>query len=410
MPPIALICFSREPKMSALEHDLRHFGGAGLFEVPISTSNLYCPSMERVLEYSRPLTDPQDRAHPGKVATLLEERLAEYHSAAHCVTFSSGFWALVIALRLESLPGRDEVLVPSLTYRRLADAVHWGGKTPVFVDIEHDSLAICVESTRECIGERTGLIMAVHPIVNCCDVEGFIALSEQSGIPLVFDAVESVHETVGGRRIGSFGPAEIFSLHASKLINGMEGGYVCTGDEGLARELRRVRCHDQGQGRSTTVGMNAVMCDGHAAFTLASLDEIDQNVAHNRAIYEAYRAGLTAVEGIRLLEFNQAEQTAFKNIVVEVESGYPLSRDRLVEFLNAERILARAHYAPPLHCRSYTFPTLGRDLPRSDRACKLFLNLPCGARVSTEDVATLCELLDFLGHTPINAPAQGAAE
>jgi dTDP-4-amino-4,6-dideoxygalactose transaminase len=156
--------------------------------------------------------------------------------------------------------------------------------------------------------------------------------------------------------------------------------------------------------------MNAVMCDGHAAFTLASLDELDQNVAHNRAIYEAYRAGLEEVEGIRLLKFNEAEQTAFKNIVVEVESGYPLSRDRLVEFLNVERVLARAYYAPPLHRKSYSFPTVGGDLPHSDRALSLFLNLPCGARVSTEDVATLCELLDFLGHTPIDEPVKGAAE
>jgi dTDP-4-amino-4,6-dideoxygalactose transaminase len=316
----------------------------------------------------------------------------------------------VIALRLECLPDHDEVLVPSLTYRRLADAVNWGGKIPVFVDIQRESLAMCVESTRERITERTGLILAVHPIVNCLDVEAFITLSEQSGIPLVFDAVESVHETVKGRRVGSFGPAEVFSLHASKLINGMEGGYICTGDEGLARVLREVRAHGHGRGRSTTVGMNAVMSDGHAAFTLAGLDELDQNVAHNRAIYDAYREGLTAVAGIRLLEFDQSEQTAFKNIVVEVESSYPLSRDRLVEFLNAERILARAHYNPPLHCKSYTFPTIGQDLPRSDRARHLFLNLPCGARVTTEDVATLCKLLSFLASNPVVAHTEGAAE
>lgn len=396
--------------MPTLKRDLRHFGGAGLFEVPISTSNLYCPDMDRVLEYSSPLTNPQERVHPGKVAALLEERLAEYHSAAHCVTFSSGFWALVITLCLESLPDRDEVLVPSLTYRRLADVVNWAGKTPVFVDIESDNLGICVESARECINDRTALILAVHPIVNCCNVEGFIALSEERGIPLIFDAVESVHETVGGRRVGSFGPTEVFSLHASKLINGLEGGYVCTEDANLARELRTVRCHGYGRGRSTTVGMNAVMSDGHAAFTLASLDELDQNVAHNRTIYEAYRDGLSRVDGIRLLMFNETEQTAFKNIVVEVEANYPLSRDALVKFLNAERILARAHYSPPLHRKTYSFPTVGRDLVHTDRARSLFLNLPCGARVSTSDVTTLCELLAFLRETPIEASAQEATK
>jgi dTDP-4-amino-4,6-dideoxygalactose transaminase len=389
--------------MATLESRLKHFGGPGIFDVPISTSNLYCPSMEQVLKYSAPMTAADTRAYPGKIAAQLEERLAEYHSAEHCVSFSSGFWALVVAVVHRALPDRSEVLVPSFTYRRLADAVNWTGKIPVFVDIEASSQAISLESTQSSITERTSLILAVHPIVNCCDAAAFIALSEETGIPIVFDAVESVHETVKGRRVGSFGPPEVFSLHASKLINGMEGGYICTSDGELAQNLRAARAH--GASASGSVGMNALLCDGHAAFTLAGLDEMDRNVAHNRAIYEAYAAGLENVPGIRLLRFTEGEQTSFKNIVVEVEANYPHSRDELVSFLNEERILARAHYDPPLHRKSYTFETVKQELPNSDRARSLFLNLPCGARVSTDDVAIVCQILAFLGAMPIDEGA-----
>jgi dTDP-4-amino-4,6-dideoxygalactose transaminase len=394
--------------MAALESELKHFGGPGLFEVPISTSNLYCPSMEQVLEYSRPMTAAGTRAYPGKIAEQLEGRLAEYHGAEHCVTFSSGFWALVAAVVHCALPDRPEVLVPSFTYRRLADAVNWTGKTPAFVDIEADSQAISLESTRASISAKTSLILAVHPIVNCCDVEAFIQLSEESGVPIVFDAVESVHETVNGRRVGSFGPLEVFSLHASKLINGMEGGYICTSDGALASALRAARAH--GSDSAGGVGMNAAICDGHAAFTLAGLDEIERNVDHNKKIYDAYQAGLKDLASIRLLEFDASEQTSFKNIVVEILAEYPHSRDELVTFMNAERILARAHYDPPLHRKSYTFPTVNRSLPHSDRARSLFLNLPCGARVSTADVATVCELLAFLAETSLEAGAKGAEQ
>jgi dTDP-4-amino-4,6-dideoxygalactose transaminase len=392
--------------MTALERDLKHFGGPGLFEIPISTSNLYCPSMEQVLRYSRPMTAASTRAHPGMIAAQLEERLAEYHRAEHCVTFSSGFWALVAAVAHCALPDRTEVLVPSFTYRRLADAVNWAGKSPAFVDIEADSQAISLESTRASLSARTSLILAVHPIVNCCDVEAFIQLSEDTGVPIVFDAVESVHETVKGRRVGSFGVPEVFSLHASKLINGLEGGYICTSDADLASRLRAARAH--GSYESTGVGMNAVMCEGHAAFTLAGLDEIERNVSHNREIYAAYQAGLKDLESIRLIEFDTGEQTSFKNIVVEVLAQYPLSRDELVTFMNSERILARAHYDPPLHRKSYTFPTVKQELPHSDRARSLLLNLPCGARVSTADVATVCELLTFLAQAPLETVAKGA--
>ena len=393
--------------MPDLAAALRLAGGPGLFDVPVSTSNLHAPAPERVLEYSRPITDPATRATPGLVTALLERRLREYHDAAHCVALSSGFWALVLAIARAALPGRDRVLIPSLTYRRLADVVHWAGRTPVFVDLEPDGLAVSLADTRAKVDERTGLLLAVHPIVGCCDVPGFMALAEETGVPVVFDAVESVHETLGGRRIGSFGPPEVFSLHASKLVNGFEGGYVCTGDADFAAALRAAR--DQGLVRpgpdAPWPGLNARMCDGHAAFTLAELDALDGNVRHNEAIYRAYDAALAGVAGVRLVRFDESDRTSFKNIVVEVDGGYPLSRDRLVQVLNGERVLARAHYDPPLHLKPHKFEFVAEGLARSEEARSRFLNLPCGARVSVGDVQKVCALIDLLGRSPALAGA-----
>src|SRR5690606_1129933 len=96
-------------------------------------------------------------------------------------------------------------------------------------------------TVRPHLGAETALIMAVHPIINCCDATGLEALSLETGVPLMFDAVESVYERIDHRKVGSFGRAECFSMHASKLLNGFEGGYVTTNDTELANRLALMR-------------------------------------------------------------------------------------------------------------------------------------------------------------------------
>jgi len=354
----------------------------------LSTSNFYEPDLDKVLgKVDRFLGD--EGLIVGSAVEEMEKEFAKYHEARFCVAYSTGFWALVSAIANRALQNRDEVLLPSLTYRRLADAVYWTGKTPVFVDIDLN-LALSPGSVEENISDKTALILAVHPIVNCCDVEALLDISKRSGVPVIFDAVESVHETVVGKRVGSFGVGEVFSLHASKLLNGLEGGYICTDDEAYASRLREWR-----MGGGT--GLNAVMNDIHAIFALASLEEVESNVKHNKDIYRHYQETLSKISHVRLLEFDEREQTSYKHIVVEVLDGFPVSRDELVELFNQQGILARAHYWPPLHEKQYRYPVRTTSMEVTDWASGRFLNLPCGYRVTVRDVDYVCDVLSRPG-------------
>lgn len=374
---------------------LRCNGGRGLFDVPLSTSNLYRPDMSTLLGYLSGYNSSLINKYA--ISNLLELRLCEYHNSDYCILFASGFWALVSAIKLKSLEGRKNIIIPSMTYRRLADVIHWAGKTPVFVDINVNDLAVSIEAVREAIDSETSLMLAVHPIVNCCDVDEFINLSQETGIPLLFDAVESVHETYKGRRIGSFGQGEIFSFHASKLINGCEGGYVCTNDESFAEELRDFRNFGVvNNGGCDMVGVDSVPLDEHSAFALAGLDEIDINVSHNREIYTCYKRCLSTIKGVRLVEFDEGEQTSFKNIVIEVLDDYPCTRDQLVKFLNDENVLARSHYDPPLHKKEYSYDVIIKDMTNTNFKHKRYINMPCGSIVSVADVEIVVEMIKYL--------------
>lgn len=187
-------------------------------------------------------------------------------------------------------------------------------------------------------------------------------------------------------------------MHASKLLNGFEGGYVTTNDSALAQKLKLQRTFGfSGQDTiSVPDGINAKLCEFHAAMALANLDQLPETIAQNEARYRVYQRRLPALNGIRLLTFDESQKTSFKNIVLEVQDGWPTTRDELVKILNAEGILARAYYDPPLHRKPMRYAYVEADLPATDDLSQRFILMPCGSHVSEFDIETVLDLLEFL--------------
>lgn len=377
--------------------DLAIFGGSVSFPRPISTSNLVCPDFRRFLDYSRVFYEQHRYTNDGPLVKLLEHRLAEFHQVRYCIAVANGFWALVLSIKALALRGRDEVLMPSLTYRRLADVVAWTGLKPRFSEVDANSLAIDTATVDRMVDARTALILGVHPIVNTCDAPGLCRVAEDHGVPLLFDAVESVYETIGGRKVGTFGDAECFSMHASKLINGFEGGYVTTNNAELAHQLAVMRGFGFfGHDSVEMLGLNAKLSEVHAAMALAGLDDLEDQVARNRGRYRLYQQLLKDIPGVRLLEFDESERASYKNIVVELGGEWPLSRDLTIRVLNSDGALVRAYYSPPLHAKPMAYPHVPAVLPVTDRLATRFMLLPCGHMVDHDDIKRFVELLAFI--------------
>lgn len=378
--------------------DLAIFGANSLFRAPKSTSNLVRPDFEIFLNYSRLFYDQHQYTNGGSLVRLLERRLANFHQADFCITFCSGFWGLALAMTALALKGKNEVIIPSLTYRRMADIAAWAKLKPRFCEVEENSLAANAETVGRCINENTALIVGVHPVVNCCDIKGLVELAKAHAIPLLFDSVESPFESTPNGKVGSFGNAECFSLHASKLLNGFEGGYLTTNDAALARQLTSARRFGlDGEGNATILyGLNAKMNDIHAAMALSSLDDLEDQVSRNRQRYYTYKKLLPFVPGIRLVEFNETLPTSYKNIVIEFLAGWPLTRADTLRILNAEKIFARAYYSPPLHRKRMTYAHISADLPLTDHLSGKFALLPCGHFVTSGDIHQIVGFLSFL--------------
>jgi len=383
-----------------------HGRGARLrFDPPVSASNLPEVSREAFFGYSKLSHQARRYSNNGPAVLLLEERLAAFHEVGYCIAVASGFWALVLAAKALALPGRDRVVMPSLTYRRMADAMALAGLVPRFCEVDPLSLAATPATVAPLLDDSVGLVLAAHPMVGCCDAWGLERLAANSGVPVLFDSVESPYERLGGRRTGSFGNAEVFSMHASKLLSAMEGGYITTNDPELARRLRLMRAFGfNGPANVEMLGANAKLNEVHAAFGLACLDGLSQQVPLHKARYEAYQNALSDVPGWRLLAYDAAERPSYRQVVAELGGPWPLTREQTLAALAERGVLARAYYFPALHQRPAAYPCEAAALPVTDDLAGRFVLLPSGSRFGLDDVGRLAQLLLALYDDPLTPP------
>ena len=379
-------------------NDLALFGGRPAFSSVRPISNLLRPDIEQFLNYSKSIGDRNQYPHDGDLVQKLESRLAHLHGTRHCVSFCSGFMALMIAIRVCALPDKTEVVMPSLTYRRMADIVAWTGLIPHFCDVDEVTLGMTAKTAAKAVNENTALILGAHPITNLCDIDGLGALSQEHSIPLVFDAVEAAYAEHNGKMVGGFGMAEGFSLHASKLLNSFEGGYITTDDASLAKKMRCIRHFGLvGKDDIAHFGLNAKLNEVHAAMAMACIDIIPEHILQNRARHNAWQEVLSELPSLSLIKYSDKELRGYKNVLVRCEDTWPLSRDNTIRILHAENMLVRPFYNPPLHQSPRKFLTVcNTDMNVTDAVAKKYMLLPSGEFVSVEDIFLMGKVLIFL--------------
>lgn len=377
--------------------DLAIFGGNPTFSTIRSTSNLVKPDTDVFFSYAKKSFDSRWLTNNGLLVQTLEKRLAHLHNTKHCVTFCNGLWGLVLCMKQLALPGKTQVILPSMTYRRLADIVAWAEMVPHFCDVDAQMLGVSAATVESCITDETALILVAQPIVNICDMDELSAVAHKHDIPILFDSVEAAYASYKGKMIGSFGNAECFSMHASKLINGFEGGYMTTDDAMLADSVKKARAFGfSGPDNVETLGLNAKLNEIHAAMALTSLDDLDDQIIRNRKRYQAYCDYLEPVVGIEIVKYDEIEIRGFKNILVKLNDRWPISRQDTLDILHAENMLARPYYYPPLHKMNASYPTIKPELPVSELLTQNYLLLPSGQFVSSEDIQAITALLGFI--------------
>jgi dTDP-4-amino-4,6-dideoxygalactose transaminase len=172
---------------------------------------------------------------------LFAEAYARYHEVPYCVPTSSGSAALSIALEALGVGRGDEVLVPGVTWVACASSVAAMGAVPILVDIDPSNLCMSVDAARAALSERTRAIMLVHLFCACCDLDAFLDLARETGLPILEDCAQAHGASWRGRKVGTHGRVGTFSMQHSKVLTAGEGGAVITSDPDLYDLLQQLR-------------------------------------------------------------------------------------------------------------------------------------------------------------------------
>ena len=241
------------------------------------------------------------------------------------------------------------------------------------------------------ITNRTTGIVGVHVWGRACAVEELSDLCRRRKLALLFDAAHAFDCTHGGRPVGGFGLAEVFSFHATKFFNTFEGGAITTNDDDLARRLRLMRNFGfTGYDRVDAIGTNGKMCEVSAAMGLASLERLDVVVAANRRNHAAYRERLSRVPGLSVVDYPGPDRSNFQYVVCEVDAAAAgVTRDELWRTLFAENVIARRYFHPGVHrMQPYASDQApeSRRLPHTDALASRVLSFPTGQTVDAGTV------------------------
>jgi dTDP-4-amino-4,6-dideoxygalactose transaminase len=389
-------------------------GASPAFERPLHVGQPNIGDRDRLLERISGALDRRWLTNHGPLVRELEARLAAFLGVKHCIAMCNGTVALEIAVRALDLSG--EVILPAFTFVATAHALQWQEITPVFCDVDPRTHTLDPRRVEQLVTPRTTAILGVHLWGHACDVDGLAEVAARRRLALLFDAAHAFACSSGGRPIGGFGRAEVFSFHATKFFNTFEGGAIATNDDALAKRIRWMQNFGfSGYDQVDFIGVNGKMTEVSAAMGLTGLESLDAFVAANRANWERYAQGLSGLPGITLVPNDPRERSNWQYVVVEVDADAAgLSRDALVRALHAENVLARRYFFPGVHrmepYRSY-YPNASLLLPETERLVQRTMCLPTGRGVWVAEVDRVCALVrTAIAHaTDVGAAAAAGA-
>jgi dTDP-4-amino-4,6-dideoxygalactose transaminase len=378
--------------------DLAVFGGPILFEEKLYVGRPNLGDRKKLLGRLNDMLDRRWLTNDGPYVQELEEKLAAYLGVRNLLLICNGTVALEIASRALDL--RGEVIIPSFTFVATAHALQWQGITPVFCDIGETNHHIDPVRIEQHITPRTTGIMGVHVWGHPCNTEAIEGIARKHNLQVMYDAAHAFGCSLEGKMIGNFGSAEVFSFHATKFFNTFEGGAIATNDDQLAQKIRYMRnfgfaTYDRVQ----YIGINGKMSEISAAMGLTLFENLNEIIEMNYDHYKQYQQVFSELNGVTMFCYDENEKNNYQYIILEIDEGKTgISRDIVVNVLQAENILARRYFYPGCHemepYRSF-FPHAGLLLPNTNKLTRRVTSLPTGTAVSKSDITQICELLEF---------------
>ncbi len=337
-----------------------------------------------------------------------EHAFADFVGAKEAVAVSNGTAALHAAMFALDIHHGDEVLVPAITFAATANCVVYQGGTPVFIDVDAETLLLNPALLEEKITSKTKAIIAVDYAGQPCDYDSLKIIAEKHNLSLVADACHALGGKYKNRTVGTLADLSTFSLHPVKNMTTGEGGVITTNDTELAEKMRRFRNHginsDHRQRQAhgtwyyemTDLGYNYRLTDFQCALGMSQLQRLPEWIARRQEIARKYYSAFAEIPYVEPLGVSSDVSHAYHLFVVRLKlEKLETNRDKIFNTLRSKGLPVNVHYIPvhlhPFYCKRFGN---GQGLcPVAEAAYEKILSLPIHPNLSDENIDEVVELI-----------------
>lgn len=352
------------------------------------------PPMEEYMEEIKDLWQTHWITNMGTKYEILENELKKYLDVPNISLLVNGHMALELTIQAMELQG--EVITTPFTFVSTTHAIVRNGLKPVFCDVREEDFTMDPEKIEKLITKDTSAIVPVHVYGQPCCVEQIAEIADKYNLKVIYDAAHAFGVTYKGKGIGTFGDAAMFSFHATKVFNTIEGGAVSYKDKQIGEKLYRLR--NFGILDEVTVddiGTNAKMNEFQAAMGICNLRHIKSEIKKRKMIYLRYAENLKGITGIRFLKHkeNIVYNYAYFPVIIEKDKlGF--DRNMVEAELNKQDIFPRRYFYPITSSfRCYSGKYSIEDTPIAYKLSKQILTLPMYADLKPDSVDKICTII-----------------
>lgn len=364
-------------------------------EKTIKVTRSSMPGFEEYCEEIRQLWDSCWLTNMGLKHQQLQTQLESFFQVPHVTLFTNGHLALETVLEAMEFPAGSEVITTPFTFASTTHAIARCGLVPVFCDINPVDYTMDVNKIEALISEKTRAIVPVHVYGNLCDDAAICAIAKKHGLKVIYDAAHAFGTAYHGISAGALGDASMFSFHATKVFNTIEGGAVCCKEDALPKKLDALKNFGLSSGDALYAGGNGKMNEFQAAMGLCNLRHLPNEIEKRRMVVQRYRERLGGITGLRLCPPQQEVTPNYAYFPV-VFDGFRQTRDEVHERLKTENIFTRKYFYPLTNCFScyQNLATAGAEkTPVAAYIASRVLTLPLYADLALEDVDRICDLI-----------------
>ncbi len=327
---------------------------------------------------------------------LFQKQLEEFLQVPHVSLYTNGHLALENIISAMNFTAGSEVITTPFTFASTTHAIVRNGLIPVFCDINDKDYTIDINKIESLVNDRTCAIIPVHVYGNICNYVAIEDIARRHGLKVIYDAAHAFGVTINGISVANIGDASMFSFHATKVFNTIEGGAVCFKDERLVQVLSDLKNFGiRGPEECTYIGGNAKMSEFQAAMGICNLRHLSDEIAKRKNVVEHYRERLSNVDGIKLCEEQEEVISNYAYFPVVI-ADYKYSRNEVFDMLKHHDIIARKYFYPLTNsfaCYKY-YPTAGVEkTPVARYISERVLTLPLYADLAIEDVDKICDII-----------------